>query len=301
MTDHDRLFKELLTTFFVEFIELFLPSVAAYLNPDSLVSLDKEVFTDVTAGKKYETDILMQAQFKDQDSYFLIHLENQSSSEADFNKRMFRYFARLLEKHDKPVYPIVLFSYNEPLRLEASSYRIALSDKIVLDFNYEVIQLNQLNWYDFVQRPNPVASALMTKMKVAPEDRVRVKLECLRMLVGLGLDPARMQLISGFVDTYLTLNEVEQQSFQADLNQISPSQERQAIMQIVTSWMKDGIRQGKHEILLKLLTIRVGQLEPELETHLQNLSEAELDHLTEAIFSFTTVSDLTNWLKQNQS
>ncbi|WP_394795785.1 hypothetical protein [Armatimonas sp.] len=33
--DHDRLFKELLTTFFVEFVQGFLPDVAAYLDPDS--------------------------------------------------------------------------------------------------------------------------------------------------------------------------------------------------------------------------------------------------------------------------
>ena len=42
-TDHDRLFKELLSTFFVEFVALFLPEVRAYLESDSLVSLDKEL------------------------------------------------------------------------------------------------------------------------------------------------------------------------------------------------------------------------------------------------------------------
>ena len=35
--DHDRLFKELLTTFFVEFIELFFPKLAAVLERDSIV------------------------------------------------------------------------------------------------------------------------------------------------------------------------------------------------------------------------------------------------------------------------
>lgn len=36
MIDHARLFKELLTTFFVEFLELFLPEVLAYLERDSI-------------------------------------------------------------------------------------------------------------------------------------------------------------------------------------------------------------------------------------------------------------------------
>ncbi len=35
--DHDRLFKELLTTFFVEFLELFLPEIAAALDRDTAV------------------------------------------------------------------------------------------------------------------------------------------------------------------------------------------------------------------------------------------------------------------------
>ncbi|WP_442994225.1 hypothetical protein [Scytonema sp. PRP1] len=39
MIDHDRSFKELLTTFFVEFLELFFPEVIAYLEPNSFKSL----------------------------------------------------------------------------------------------------------------------------------------------------------------------------------------------------------------------------------------------------------------------
>src|SRR5438045_1550602 len=129
MTDHDRLFKELITTFFVEFIELFLPEVAAYLDADSLVALDKEIFTDVTEGQRYETDVLMRASFKEQNTYFLIHLENQSYPETNFGRRMFLYFANLYEEHDLPVYPIVLFSYDTPFRQELHIHEITFPNK----------------------------------------------------------------------------------------------------------------------------------------------------------------------------
>lgn len=59
--DHDRLFKELLSTFFVEFVQLFLPDVHAYLDPASVAFLDKEVFTDVTAGALSTRPIRWQA------------------------------------------------------------------------------------------------------------------------------------------------------------------------------------------------------------------------------------------------
>ena len=55
-------------------------------------------------------------------------------------------------------------------------------------------------------------------MNIAPEERPQVKAECLRLLTTLRLDPARMQLISGFVDTYLNLNDTEEQTFQAAIS-----------------------------------------------------------------------------------
>lgn len=299
MSDHDRLFKELITTFFVEFIDLFLPEVAAYLEPASLVALDKEIFTDVTEGQRYETDVLMRASFKDQNAYFLIHLEHQSYAETNFGRRMFNYFARLYEEHNLEVYPIVLFSYDEPLRQEPHIHEIIFPNKKVLKFDYDVIQLNRLDWHDFLNRPNPVASALMAKMKIAIEDRVQVKIECLRMLVGLGLDPARTHLISGFVDTYLKLNQAEEQKFQTDLANIIPEQ-KEEVMEIITSWKREGIEEGKREgelnIILQLLGYRLGTLAPELEAWVKELPSPKLEELGKALFDFTKVEDLVGWL-----
>ncbi|MGK7874319.1 MAG: Rpn family recombination-promoting nuclease/putative transposase, partial [Xenococcaceae cyanobacterium] len=216
--DHDRLFKELLSTFFVEFIQLFFSEVMDYLEPDSVILLEKEVFTDVTAGEKHETDLIAQVKFRGERSFFLIHVETESSSRPRFNKRMFRYFARLHEKFDIPVYPIVVFSYDQPKKVAISSYQVEFPNFAVLRFNYRVVQLNRLNWRDFLNQPNPVASALMAKMRIAPEERAKVKAECLRLLVTLKLDPARMQLISGFVDTYLNLNPAEEKEFQREIS-----------------------------------------------------------------------------------
>jgi hypothetical protein len=70
VSEHDRLFKELLTTFFAEFLELFFPQVIAYLKRDSLEFLDKEIFTDVTAGEQYEADLVVKAKFREQETFF---------------------------------------------------------------------------------------------------------------------------------------------------------------------------------------------------------------------------------------
>ena len=306
MIDHDRLFKELLSTFFVEFIELFFPQVMTYLEPDSITFLDKEVFTDVTAGERYEADLLVQAQFQNRSSYFLIHVENQSYNQANFNKRMFRYFARLHEKYDLPIYPVVVFSYEQPLKAAESSYQLEFPDFKVLEFNYRVLQLDRLNWRDFLNQRNPITSALMAKMQIATEDRPKVKAQCLRLLVTLKLDPAKMQLISGFIDIYLNLDESEEQIFQEELGTIE-SEEREQVMQIVTSWMKTGIEQGKQEgrqegiqreteLILRLLKRKIGQLTPEIEAQVKGLEIEELENLGEALLDFEQLEDLTAWL-----
>jgi Domain of unknown function (DUF4351)/Putative transposase, YhgA-like len=299
MIDHDRLFKELLTTFFWEFIELFFPEITAYLERDTITFIDKEVFTDVTAGEKYETDLIVKARFREQESFFLVHLEHQAYYQEAFDLRMYRYFARLYEKYALPVYPIALFSYDSPKKAETNFHQVAFPNKVVLQFNYDVIQLNRLNWREYLQQKNPVASALMAKMKIAPKDRPRVKSECLRLLATLQLDPARMQLISGFIDTYLRLNAQEKEIFQAEIAQFEPTQQ-EVVMQIVTSWMEEGIQQGELKIIQRLLTKRIGLITPELQEQLRGLSLTQLEDLAEALLDFSTEADLVAWLQQQQ-
>ena len=289
-----------------DFVELFLPEVLPYLDASSLHFLDKEVFTDVTAGKRYETDIIVEAKFLGQQACFLVHVEHQSETEKDFSKRMFRYFARLYEKHDLPVYPVVLYSQDSPKRPEPDSHKVSFPDRLVLDFRYRVIQLNRLNWRDFVNKSNPVASALMAKMGVAKQERAKVKLECLRLLATLKLDPARMQLISGFVDTYLRLNEEEEKHFQEHLTELQPNQQED-VMEIVTSWMERGLERGLEQglhrqanMVIGQLTHKLGEVSDEQKALIESFSVDQLDALGKALLDFSVVEDLMAWLERSQ-
>ncbi|MEH2157898.1 DUF4351 domain-containing protein [Nostoc sp.] len=300
MIDHDRLFKELLSNFFPEFIELFFPDISAYWERDSIEFLPQEVFTDVTEGERKILDIVLQASVRNQDTLFIIHTEHQSYSQTNFNQRMFTYFARLHEKYALPVYPIVIYSHDSPQTPEPNSYRIDFPNKRVLEFNYEVVQLNQLKWQDFVNQRNPVASALMAKMQIDVQERPTVKLMSLQLLANLGLNPAQIQLISGFIDTYLDLNAQEEIMFQEQLASIEPKQEER-VMQIVTSWMRQGIQQGIQQgeltLILRLLNRRIGEVNPQLQERIQTLSTAELETLGEALLDFTTTADLEAWFE----
>ncbi|MBP0031243.1 MAG: DUF4351 domain-containing protein [Roseofilum sp. Guam] len=300
MIDHDRLFKELLSTFFVEFLELFFPQVIDYIDTQSIILLDKEVFTDVTEGEKHESDLIAQVKFRGKPSYFLIHVEAQASSQKDFERRMFVYFSRLHEKFALPVYPIVIFSYETPFKEAKNKYQITFPDLKVLEFKYQVVQLNRLNWRDFLNQPNPIASALMAKMRIDPQDRPKVKAQCLRLLTTLKLDPARMQLISGFVDTYLKLNTSEEMKFEQEISTFTQP-EQEAGMEIITSWMEKGIDQGlmrEKELIIRLIKRKLGEIDSELETEIKALEIDRVEALGEALLDFNCVDDLIAWFNQ---
>lgn len=89
MIDHDRLFKELLSVFFLDFVGLFLPELASYLDPASIEFIDKELFTGLSPGERREPDLVVRARFQGQPVSFVVHLEHQAQHQDGFNRRMF--------------------------------------------------------------------------------------------------------------------------------------------------------------------------------------------------------------------
>jgi hypothetical protein len=307
--DHDALFKELLTTFFAEFLELFFPEMHAYIEPDSITFLDRELFADSVEGRMLEPDLVAKVRLRNperSEAYCLIHLEAQSTPEAAFARRMHKYFSRLFDKHDLPVYPIAIFSYDTPRREEPDTFTISFPGLEVLRFHFQVIQLNRLNWRDFVNKPNPVASALMAKMNIAPQDRRLVKFECLRLMATLKLDRPRMRIIAGFVENYLRLTWEENRQIVRQLGgpDINADQETQEtimrLMELPTTWHMVGREEGRAEatesLLLLQLSRRFGSLAEETEAAIRDLTAEVQKELALDLLDFKTLDDLVQWL-----
>jgi hypothetical protein len=289
--DHDRLFKDLLTTFFVEFIDLFFPKMAAELDRDSIEFLDKEIFPDINTGDRHEVDLLAKVRLSGRETFILIHVENQSTWQANFPKRMFNYFARLHAKFDLPVFPIALFSYDRPFMPASQQYEIDLFGQPILKFQFQVIQLNRLNWKDFLANPNPVANALMARMKIAVADRVQVKLECLRMLATLKLDPARTDLIGGFMNSYLKLSDSELVLYNQGIKIFTP-EEKEVVMEVINEWKI----MERMELVLFQLTCRFGELPHELSESVHQLTGAQVRELAAALLKFDSLADAQAWI-----
>jgi predicted transposase/invertase (TIGR01784 family) len=303
VTDHDRLFKELIRTFFMDFMWLFFPNIAADIDPDSVVFLDKEIFTDISSGEKHIADLVARVKVKGSDTFIIINVEHQSKSEPEFPARLFKYFARLYEKYLLPIFPVVIYSHSQPRREEPSRFDMEVFGKAVLKFEYTSIQLNRMSWRQFIDQPSPVATALMTRMDIAKKDRPKVKAECLRLLATLRLDPAKSRLIGVFIETYLALNREEMKIYEQEFEAMVPGV-KEATMEMMTSWHKqgreegraEGRREGKEDLLARQLERRFSTLPDSITEQLDRLTPEKLDELGLEVFNFTSLTDLETWL-----
>ena len=296
--DHDRLFKQLLTVFFADFVDLFLPHVAAELDRAAAVQfLDKEVFTDVAGGDRHEVDLLAKVRLRGGDACVLVHVENQSSPQADFPRRIFQYYARIDAAHRLPVYPVAVFSYDRPVAPAPHVHAVDLFGRPVLRFEFHAIQLNRLDWRAFLRTPNPVAASLMAKMRIAAEDRPHVRAQCGRMIATLRLDPARSQLIVRFMDAYLRLTPAEQDVYNRDMQDLLP-ETLEFIRQLENETIELSRIDGQVHTLTRQLRRRFGDVPADLADAIGRLTSDRLDALADAVLDFASMADARAWVAQ---
>ena len=130
-----------------------------------------------------------------------------------------------------------------------------------------------------------------------------MKLEALRLLASLRLEPRRVRFLSGFIDTYLRLNPRETLLFNAQADTLLTRKEKTKVMELTTSWKEEGLRQGRQEgrrqVVLRLLHRRCGSLPRAIESKVRLLPAASLENLAEAVLDFSALADLERWLEEH--
>jgi hypothetical protein len=275
---HDQLFKQLIHTFFSEFLEVFFPEVYHHVDFSAMKPLSEEMFTDLIEGESRRADIVIETNLKGDDTLIIIHVEPQSYVQSDFHERMYQYFSLLYHKYRKPILPIAVFSYYED-RNEPSEFNLSFPFFHVLSFQFLTLPLRKLNWRQYIKSNNPVAAALLSKMGYTDIEKVQVKKEFLRMLVNMELNPAKSELINGFFETYLKLNESEETELMEEIKQLDKD-ELEQILKLPNSWREEGRQEGEHEAQRKItLNLLKEGLPIELIERATNLDFAEIEKL----------------------
>jgi hypothetical protein len=209
-----------------------------------------------------------------------------------------------------PLYPIALLTWDRPRKLDGGQYAVDFPNRRVLEFTYDVIQLNRYDWRAFLNSDNPAAIALMAKMGVKPSERPKVRAACMRMLIRHPVSAKRLQPMMRFIDAYLPLQTpAEQAAFERELT----SQERKVAMEYLTpterigfdkgkfEGLKIGKIEGKIELALKMLRKKLGAVSADVKKHMQKLTSEQLDELALSVSDFQSKAELQQWLKRQTS
>ncbi|GAB4111749.1 MAG: DUF4351 domain-containing protein [Roseiflexaceae bacterium] len=320
---HDALFKLLLSEFFREFLALFAADIEQQLS-DGWIFLDKELFVDLVMPDRREADLVIQVRLVGDQSAepltILIHIEHQAQEDSQLDRRMFRYFARFYDRYELPIVPIAICSYRLPRRSAANAHQMQVLHRTFLDFRYQVIQLNRLDWRTFLNSPNPIAIALMARMDIKPRERWQVKAACMRMLANLPIKPNQRVMLGQFVDLYLPLDQHQEQQYSAAIGTLEVVKE-EIVMDVMAEWeyhvkailldrgrqqglsegRQQGLSEGQQRIVLRQLQRLYGPLPTAALTQINRLVPAQLEALAEAMLDFGSIDDLVAWLAQHST
>ena len=291
--DHDQIFKQLIEAFFREFMELFCPDEAALIDFSRLEFLGEEHFTDTNRGLRRFLDLVVKAGLKSGgEKFVLVHGEFEASRKARvFPRRMYRYHCQLFLRYDTEIVPIAVFSddarWKKPV---PDHFELSFSGRPIVRFDYHLIKLRQLDYRQFLDSNNPLAYALMAKMDYNRKERVRLKADFLRLILGCPVDPARRSLLVEFVETYLPLAGPEQTEFQQI---VQADRKYGKVEKMITVYEEKGKQEGKQETLLLLLQERFGEIaEPVRKRVLQIDSAKKLDSLVLAVLKVDSLDEL---------
>lgn len=287
---YDQLLKDLLRTFFSEFMERFFPVPAARLDLRQVTFLEQEIATDMGQARRRELDLIAQTATKSGDpEMILVHVELQARPEPDFPRRMFEYYALLRGRHHLPVLPIVVYVAGGKSRRQWEWYREGVIGEQILAFRYRQLRLKALKAEEAVRTEYPLVCALAVLMDRRGADLAVLKAQSLEKIGQSGLDEVRQWLLANLVETYLPLTTATQRRYEQLLAreeyQMAKQWDYHAFRdQMREEGLQQGLQQGlmsaKREDILTVLRARFTPLPDELTQRIEAIvSPSELDAL----------------------
>ncbi|PSB42693.1 hypothetical protein C7B80_26700 [Cyanosarcina cf. burmensis CCALA 770] len=228
----------------------------------------------------------------------ILHIEFQveAISNPPLPLRMLDYYVRLYRQYNYPVDQFVIF-------LKRTGSQAAYTDQLITDsitYRYRVIRL-------WEQDPAPLLAnpALLPLATLAQADSPNTLLEQVSTQLDRIESREQRSNISACVEILAGLRFEEsiiRQYLREDIMKESVIYQG-IIREGLQQGIQQGIQQGKQEealsFTMRLLTRRIGEVAPDLQAQIQNLTTPQLEELGVALLDFNNADALAAWL-QNQ-
>ena len=322
--DYDARFKSLLTNFFREFLELFVPEFAAQIDwRHPPVFLDKELQSIALESGPKTVDLLVKVWSKEaprhgtQERLCLIHIEVEARRSRDaLGKRVSHYINRIDEKFDLPVLPIAVYLNVRGDGIGWQTRELTCWGHTIVSYHFPYIGLPALDGAQFAESLNPVALALTGLMNVSPADRARIKAEALWRMEKLTLDRRQRSLLANSIEAFTVLDQQQRAEFdeflksprfqkvrvmQKTIYEVAAEQAaeqaeklgmKRGMKQGLEQGLEQGMEQGRRSLAERILKTRFGALPAKSRRRLEALSAEQFEQLAERIVSAETLADL---------
>jgi hypothetical protein len=207
--DFDSPWKDALDSYFEPFLALLFPQVHRQIDwSHGHEPLDKEfqqVVRSAEVGRRYVDKLVKVWTAKGVECWVLIHVEVQTTRDAEFPQRMYIYNYRIFDRYHRPVASLAVLADDDP-DWRPSEYRSSL-------FGCEAgIRFPAVKLRDFAQHeamleasPNPFAKVVLAHLKARethdnPADRHTWKIRLVRGLYESGLSVKDVRELFRLID-----------------------------------------------------------------------------------------------------
>ena len=318
-TDYDSPWKEILETYFKEFMAFFFPVAHGEIDwGKGCEFLDKElqqIVREAEVGKRLVDKLVKVWTTFGDEIWVLIHIEVQSQYESGFEQRMFTYHTRIHDLYNRPVASFAILADENP-NCRPSSYQSDLWGSRT-SFQFAAVKLldYRQNWDRIEASDNPFSTVVMAHLKTLETkddviERQRWKLSLAKRLYQQGYDRQSVINLLRFIDWLVYLPKVLEEDFWNSLMTYQEEQKMQYVMSIerfaeergikkgIEQGVKKGIEQERRTLIFRLLNRKFGTLSDEIRVRIQGLSMNQLEKLGEALLDFDGLVDLEDWFER---
>jgi len=194
-TDYDNPWKEVIESFFPQFLEFFFPDAYAVIDwtrrPEFLDQELQQLEPDAEIGKRLVDKVAKVWLLDGKEAWILVHVEVQGHYDKEFAKRMYTYNYRLFDRHKQRVISLAVLADDE-VKWRPSNYSYELGGcRVILEFPIVKLLDYEAQWETLEEAPNPFGVVVMAHLRTKathrnPESRLKWKLSLTRRLFERG-------------------------------------------------------------------------------------------------------------------
>jgi hypothetical protein len=193
------------------------------------------------------------------EEWLLVHLEVQGHADKQFSERMFKYYYRIYDRHEKPVTAIAIFTGHDGKDMPGSYEYIFLGTHLIYKYNTLcVVDSLQL---ELENKNNPFAVVMLAAKKallagkIPEKELLKQKLMVAKLLIGKNRFPrTKIEGVLSFLNNYIQFEDQQtNRIFEKELDKINHKINTMGVVERLAEFKAEEARENEREKFIKKL------------------------------------------------